>query len=433
MTDEQVIEVTPHECWIASLAERGETSFAVTHPYDGTEIATVWEPGPAQLDRAFEGVRAQPELTVDSRAATLHRLADSLAARADEAAELLTAESGAPITAAEGEVTRSVAALRAATRETGGRASAIHAPLPAWVRWRPRGPVLATTGDAHPLEYAARAVAAAVAAGAPVVLVPAPETPLSSLLLGELLAETELPPGWFSVLPAPYPLPLADAGMVRATYGAESAGTLLLCPDWCAEPDLEFAAEAAATGCDRRAAAPGTATTRVLVDESCLERLLPWLRASFGARTVGSPHDPSVAIGPLRHDRDADIVTERIDAAIDAGYRMATGGGRDAACLEPTVLAAPAVGLGPWYEEIPGPVVLVAPVRGLAEALSAADDLGRDRPVSLLTHDVRTVATASERLHAGLVTVGALAPTAWDARAAVRELTRETATLFPEG
>lgn len=432
MTESQLIEVSPHECRVAGRAETGTESFPVLHPYDGTEVATVWEPSRDQVERAVTAACTQPELPPPDRKAALYRLADLFASRTEEAAELLAAENATPITAAEAEAGRSVAALRAAADEVTGYRTTSRASAPAWVRAHPRGPVLATTGGAHPLEDAARAVAATVAAGAPLVLVPDPATPLSALLAGELLADSPLPDGWCSVLPLRDAAVLDGYGeLVRARYGSAPDATLVVCAGWCQETDVEYAARLVARYCDRRTAPPGTAVSRVLVDRSCLPPLLAALPAALGSCVTGSPHDPAVTVAPLPCDDSATAAAGHVDAALEAGYEMVAGGGREGTVLQPTVLAATEVGLEPWQEDIPGPVVLLAAVPDQDAATSAAVRLGRERAVALLTHDHAAARSVSERLAAPVVAAGAPVPSTWDAYGAVRELIRETVTVFP--
>src|SRR5882724_11018899 len=203
----------PRPCWIAGRPEQGTSTLTVYHPYDGSEVATVTVPSVEQVDRA---VAAATEVARQFRGTPAHLRADALAhisgrlsEQAEEIAELITAESGKPLKWAEVEVTRAISTFRFAAEEarrfTGQLQRLDTDPTAserlAIIRRFPRGPVLGISPFNFPLNLVAHKVAPSIAIGAPIVLKPAPRTPLSALLLGELLAETDLPAGTFSVLP----------------------------------------------------------------------------------------------------------------------------------------------------------------------------------------------------------------------------------------
>ncbi len=203
----------PRPCWIAGRPEQGAGELTVTHPYDGTEVASVAVPGPDQVERA---VAAAAEVAASFRrtpahvrAAALEHVSRALAERAEEIAETITAENGKPLKWANVEVNRAVATFRFAAEEArrfSGELQRLDTDQGgtgrmAVIRQVSRGPVLAIAPFNFPLNLVAHKVAPALAVGSPVVVKPASSTPLSALLLGELLAETDLPEGAFSVLP----------------------------------------------------------------------------------------------------------------------------------------------------------------------------------------------------------------------------------------
>ncbi|MGH3439023.1 MAG: aldehyde dehydrogenase family protein [Sciscionella sp.] len=313
MSEGPLTEVTPHECWIASRPEPGESTRPVHHPYDGTEIATVWVPGAPQVGRAVSAAtdvaRELWRLPVERRAAALERVAAGLAEQAEEATELITAERGTPFKRAAAEVRRAVAALHAAARLGPGPTvvpSAAGTGTAALVTRRPRGPVLLCASGSSPLYPIARDIAAAIAVGAPAIVLPPPHAPLCALMLGELVAGAGLPAGTISVLPldgeATIQLvrderlatisftgacaqgrAIAAAGACRhVVLRPDDTTTVVICADW---PDLALAAQRVA-GDD--------ATHRVFVDKTVFQRFLPKLRDAVAALRVGEPHDPDV-------------------------------------------------------------------------------------------------------------------------------------------
>src|SRR5215212_4512403 len=206
-------------CWVAGKAEPGtgpgSGEIVVRHPYDGSEIASVGVPGTEQIESAVAAAAAlAPDFRnspAHLRAAALLHVSSRLAERAEEIAETIVAENGKPLKWARIEVSRAASTFRFAAEEA-RRFGGEWLPLDtdptaegriAVTRRVPRGPVLGISPFNFPLNLVAHKVAPAIAVGAPIVLKPAPATPLVALRLGEVLAETELPAGSWSVLPVP--------------------------------------------------------------------------------------------------------------------------------------------------------------------------------------------------------------------------------------
>ncbi|WP_239405626.1 aldehyde dehydrogenase family protein, partial [Frankia sp. Cj3] len=198
--------------WVAGRPVTGSATFQVRHPWDDRLIATVARPDPAQVDAAVAAASAampaMSAMSAHGRAAALAHVAGRIAERGEELAALITAESGKPLTWARVEVARASSTFRWGAEEArrwSGQLQRLDtdpagAGRAAVVRRFPRGPVLGITPFNFPLNLVAHKVAPALAVGAPIIVKPAPKTPLSSLLLGELLAETDLPEGAWSVL-----------------------------------------------------------------------------------------------------------------------------------------------------------------------------------------------------------------------------------------
>src|SRR4051812_19648262 len=112
---------TPRPCWIAGQPEQGVSALTITHPYDGSEVATVAVPGPEQIERAVAAAAAVAKelrsTPAHVRAAALDHVSRGLAAQAEELAELITAENGKPLKWAEVEVRRAVSTFRFAAEE----------------------------------------------------------------------------------------------------------------------------------------------------------------------------------------------------------------------------------------------------------------------------------------------------------------------------
>jgi len=429
----------PRPCWIAGRPEQGAQQITVRHPFDGTEVATVAVPSPEQVERAVAaaaGVAKEFRRTpAHVRAAALEHVSKALADRAEEIAETITAENGKPLKWAEIEVTRAVSTFRFAAEEarrfTGdlqrldtdsngeGRM--------AIVRRVPRGPVLAVAPFNFPLNLVAHKVAPALAVGAPVIVKPASATPLSALLLGELLAETDLPEGAFSVLPVrgadmaalvgDERLPvisftgstgvgwsLMDAAPrkhVVMELGSNSAA--IICPDW---TDLDYAAKRIATFGNYQAGQSCIAVQRVIVHNSVAEAFVPKLVSAVKALRTGDPHDPEVEVGPLIDEDNAKRVEEWIAEAVSLGAELHTGGGRSGTTVEPTVLQGVPPEAKVWHQEAFGPVLAVSVVDSVAAAFDQANATDYGLQAGVFTRDIAVAFDAAAELEVGGVIIG---------------------------
>ena len=190
----------------------------ITAPWDGRALGEVElaDEGAAEraivgAEKAFDAVRAMP---THARRDALRKIAQTIAARAEELAELIANEAGKPLVYARGEVARAVSTFELAAEET-SRVPAGVMPLDitktgegytgTWKRV-PRGPVLGISPFNFPLNLVAHKVAPALACGASLVLKPAPQTPLTAVALGAIVAESGFPEGALQVLPCEVPV-----------------------------------------------------------------------------------------------------------------------------------------------------------------------------------------------------------------------------------
>src|SRR6478735_5381901 len=197
--------------WLAGRPAMGDAELTVTNSHDGRVVGVCSAPTGGQVEEAVAAAAAVQKqaaaLPIHVRAEALAHVSRRLAERAEEIARLIMEENGKPIFWARGEVNRAVSTFRFAAEETrrlGGEAvrldtEAASAGRLAYVSRVPHGPVLAITPFNFPLNLVAHKVAPAIAVGAPIIVKPAPATPISSLVLAEILAETDLPAGSWSV------------------------------------------------------------------------------------------------------------------------------------------------------------------------------------------------------------------------------------------
>ena len=430
---------TPRPAWIAGRAEQSDQPLPVHHPYDGDEIATVCVPNAEQVERAVAAAadvaRELRTTPAHVRAAALDHVSRSLADRAEEVAEMITAENGKPMRWAVLEVTRAVSTFRIAAEEARRFSGELQrldtdpaaAGRLAVTRRVPRGPVLGIAPFNFPLNLVAHKVAPAIACGAPIVVKPAPRTPLSALLLGELLAETDLPAGAFSVLvlgneetqalvrdprlpvvsftgSGPVGWSLMDAApRKQVVLELGGNGAAVVCADW---PDLNFAAQRIATFGNYQAGQSCIAVQRVIVERAVADAFLPKLLDAVGALRTGDPHDPAVDVGPLVDEAAAERVAAWVEEAVAGGAKLLAGGKRDGASVEPTVLSEVPFDSKVWAEEVFGPVLAVSVVADVDEAFAQVNDSQYGLQAGVFTRDVQVAFRARAELDVGGVIVG---------------------------
>ncbi|EWM65832.1 MULTISPECIES: aldehyde dehydrogenase family protein [unclassified Micromonospora] len=432
----------PRAFYVAGRPAHGEDELTVTHPYDGQPVGRTTLATADQVEAAVAGAaRVAAEaaaLPAHARAAALDHVSRRLAGRADEVAALITAENGKPVKWAKAEVGRAVSTFRWAAEEarrfSGDLQRLDTDPAAtgriALVRRVPRGPVLGITPFNFPLNLVAHKVAPALAVGTPIVVKPAPATPLTALLLGEILAETDLPEGMFSVLPLPNEraaelvadprLPVVSftgsgpvgAAIRRAapdkhvTLELGGNAAAVICADWSADDDLTFAAQRIATFSNYQAGQSCIAVQRVYVHERLYDGFLPRLVAAVQALRTGDPRAELTDVGPLVSVEAAQRVETWVDEAVAAGAVVEAGGRRDGATYPPTVLSGVSADAKVCAEEVFGPVLVVAPVADDRAAFAAVNDSAYGLQAGVFTHRLDVAFDAARTLEVGGVIVG---------------------------
>ncbi len=434
-------EVRPF--WLAGRPALGPDTLDVNHPFDGQLVATVSVPSPAQVEAAvaaLDGVRAEAaRLSVGVRAEALMHVSRRLLERQDEVARLITAENGKPLKWARSEAVRAASTFRWAAEELRQRGGgelmrldteAALAGRAAIVRRFPKGPVLGIAPFNFPLNLVAHKVAPALAVGAPILVKPAPATPLSALLLGDLLAETDLPPAMWSVLPVPNDrmpelvrdprLPVVSftgsgpvgfsimeaAPRKHVTLELGGNAAAVVCADYDRDEDIEWAASRIATFANYQAGQSCVSVQRVLVDRAVYDRVVERIVARVGALAVGDPWDDATEVGPLVDEAAARRVEDWVDEAVAEGARVLAGGTRHGAAYAPTVLVDVPPHAKCSTEEVFGPVMTIAPFDGFGEAVDLVNHSRFGLQTGVFTRDLQTAFRAHRDLEVGGVVVG---------------------------
>ncbi|MGW0844087.1 aldehyde dehydrogenase family protein [Streptomyces sp. NPDC002787] len=434
-----------HAFWLAGRQATGETTFDVTSPWDGRLVGRVSVPTDGQVEEAVAAAYAVRDefaaTPAHVRAAALDHVSRRLVERTEEIAQLISAENGKPVKWARGEVGRAVSVFRFAAEEArrfnGGEAQRLDTDLGgqgrlALTRRFPKGVVLGIAPFNFPLNLCAHKIAPAIAAGVPIILKPAPATPLSGLIIGELLAEAEaaLPAGAWSILPVAndrMPALVQDERLPVISFtGSEKVGYAIMdsvprkhctlelggngaavvLADYASDEDLDWAATRIATFSNYQGGQSCISVQRVIADASVYERLLPRLVAAVEAQVTGDPSDGATDVGPLVSEDAAQRVEAWVQEAVDAGAVLLTGGKRDGASYAPTVLTDVPADVTLSREEVFGPVLTVTKVDGEAEAFAAVNDSKYGLQAGVFTHDLRTAFRAHRALEVGGVVVG---------------------------
>ncbi|WP_031074769.1 aldehyde dehydrogenase family protein [Streptomyces sp. NRRL S-118] len=429
--------------WLAGRQATGETTFDVTSPWDGRLVGQVSVPTEAQVEEAVAAAHAVVDefaaTPAHARAAALDHVSKRLAERTEEIAQLISAENGKPIKWARGEVGRAVSVFRFAAEEArrfnGGEAQRLDTDAGgqgrlALTRRFPKGVVLGIAPFNFPLNLCAHKVAPAIAVGAPIILKPAPATPLSGLILGELLAETDLPAGSWSILPVTndrMPALVKDERLPVISFtGSDKVGyaiqesvphkhctlelggnaAAVVLADWASDEDLDWAATRIATFSNYQGGQSCISVQRVIADASVYDRLVPKVVAAVEAQGTGDPSDDTTDVGPLVSEDAAKRVESWVDEAVKAGATLLTGGKREGATYAPTVLADLPADTTLACEEVFGPVLTLHRADGEAAVFAEVNNSKFGLQTGVFTRDLQTAFRAHRALEVGGVIIG---------------------------
>ena len=425
--------------WVAGKPASSPDTTVIRSPYDGSVAGEHDLPGADDVERA---VQAAADVAAETAALPAHVRADaldhvsrSLADRADEIAGVITAESGKPLKWSRVEVSRAVSTFRWAAEEARRFSPKMQrldtdpggVGRTAMIRRVPRGPVLGITPFNFPLNLVAHKVAPAIAVGAPIVLKPAPGTPLTALVLGEILSGTDLPAGAWSVLPVPNSaapglvadprLPIVSfTGSVPVGWSIKESvprkhvalelggnAAVLVAPDW---TDLDYAAQRIATFAMYQAGQSCISVQRVYIHTTHWDELRSKIVAEVQKLITGDPRDPRTDVGPMINLAAAERVEAWVAAAVSAGATLATGGRRTGATVEPTVLTDVPEDAKVMAEEVFGPVLSLNPVASVDEGFARMNASKFGLQAGVFTNNLHTAFEASTRLAVGGVLIG---------------------------
>ena len=425
----------PRPFLVGGQWRQSDTRAPVHDPFTGKILAEVSQGSEADAEDAIRSAAAATQpmgaLPAHARFHLLQRIAGAIYDRRDEFARVMTGEAGKPITDARREVARAVQTFTIAAEEA-KRIPGEVIPLD-WtpgmdshvgiLRRVPIGPVLGITPFNFPLNLVAHKVAPALAAGNPIVIKPAPQTPMTALLLAEVALEAGVPPGGLNVLPCDNQVAerlvvdprfkllsftgsAAVGWMLKAKCGKKkvvlelggNAGVIVE-----QDADLDFAAQRCASGGFGYAGQTCISVQRIFVHHSVVDLFTTKFLLQVARLKGGDPNDEATVVGPLIDQHAAHRVEEWIGEAVAQGARVLLGGKRMGSVVEATVLTNVTPTMKVSCQEVFGPVVTVTPYRQFDEALEAMNRSEYGLQAGVFTQDVNKVFHAFRHLEVGAV------------------------------
>jgi len=405
----------------------------VRFPYDGEVIAQVYQASDDDLEdavvSAVEGFEITRKLPSHARSRILYNLLDQMEKRAEELVESLVMEGGKTQNVARGEVGRAKETVRVAAEEA-KRIDGEIIPIDwteagegriGFVRRFPLGPVLGIAPFNYPLNLACHKLAPAIAAGNSFILKPASATPISGLLLGEMVLEAGLPPEALSVVTCPGSKAeklVADPRIAYFTFtGSSEVGWHLkgiagrkrvgleLGGNAAAiiheDANIDYAVSRIAVGGFTNAGQNCISVQRVLMHRPIYNETLEKLLDRISVLKVGDPRNPQVEVGPMIDAGAAADAFEMVQEALVQGAEILLGGTCEGTIFQPTVLGNTQPNMRVNRQEIFAPVITVTPYDDFDEALAMANDTDYGLQSGLFTQNMNRILRAFEEIEVG--------------------------------
>ena len=423
--------------YLNNEAVQPNTDLEVTDKYTNevafrTALAT-----PDVIEEAIAGAVAAAEpmakMASYERQNVLQHCVDRFKERFDELAYSLCVEAGKPIKDAEGETTRLIDTFRIAAEESVRNYGEVQ-PLDISARakgymgmWKrvPIGPCSFISPFNFPLNLAAHQIAPAIAVGCPFVMKPASKTPLGAIIMGEILAETDLPKGAFSILPASRDgadlftvderLKLlsftgspgvgwdlkAKAGKKKVVL--ELGGNAAVIVDH--DADLDDALERIVFGAFYQSGQSCIGVQRIIIHESVYDTFKDMLVAKTKGLISGDPKQRDTFIGPMISEGEAKRLHGWIESAVAGGAKLLCGGNRKGNMLEATLLENVDTQADAYREEAFGPLALLSKFSDFGAALDEVNDSKFGLQAGIFTRDLFKTLDAWDHLDVGGVVI----------------------------
>jgi len=424
--------------YLASQPKTSKVMLDVLDKYSGKVATRVAVPDAKVTEKAIaaavKATKPMRDFKPWARQAVLQHCARRFEERRDELAEALCIEAGKPIKDAAGEVTRLVETFRIAAEESvringetfnmelASRLDGYHG----YTRRVPLGPVSFITPFNFPLNLVAHKVAPAIAAGCPFVLKPSEKTPIGALIIGEILTETDLPKGAFSILPidGKHAAPLVEderfhllsftggqigwdlkarAGRKKVTL--ELGGNAACIVDADQASKLDHVVQRLIFGAFYQSGQSCIGVQRIYAHADIYDALKRKLVAATKKLKAGDPKDKNVFLGPMIDEAAAERLHGWILDAKKAGGKILCGGKRNGNMLDATLMENVPNDAKANREEAFGPFALLAPFKKFDEAIAQVNNSDYGLQAGIFTDSLAHAMQAWDQLEQGGVVV----------------------------
>lgn len=424
--------------YLANQAVYANELLAVTDKYTGYIATRVALADAAVIEQALDAAQhaqqAMAQMPAYERQQILEHCVLRFKQRFDELAHALCVEAGKPIKDARGEVTRLIDTFRIAAEEAtriNGETIALDI-TPRAKGYRgmtkrvPVGVCSFISPFNFPINLAAHKIAPAIAAGCPFILKPASLTPIGALLIGEVLAETSLPKGAFSILPClreGADLFTTDERIKLLSFtGSPDVGWALKAKAGKKKVTLELGGNAACIvdvdtnindavqriifGAFYQSGQSCISVQRIIIHHSIYDEVKTKLVAATQALVMGSPHHEDTFIGPMISEKEAQRLQSWIQQAVEQGAKLLCGGERDGAMLQATLLENVPDSAALCSEEAFGPVAVLSSFNEFDQALTQVNNSAFGLQAGIFTRDIYKAHKAWDTLEVGGVVIG---------------------------
>lgn len=413
------------------------TPVKVVNPFDGSTVGVTYMAGAQELERAVassaEAFKKTGKLAAYRRAEIIGTVVEGVKKREEEFARTIALEAGKPIKDARGEVRRAIGTFQLALEEA-KRLDGDVVPLDTApgsegrlgiVKRFPVGPVLAITPFNFPLNLVAHKLAPAMACGNTVILKPAPKTPITALLLGEIVKESGWPSGGLNIICCAnedVQRLVADERIKKLSFtGSAKVGWMLKSKAGrkkvtlelggnagCivhSDADLTLAAKRCAAGSFSYSGQICISVQRIYVQKDVFDEFSQLFLDSCARLKSGDPLEETTDVGPMIEQGAAVRTEEWVKEAVNEGARVLFGGKRRGAFFEPTVLTGTKPSMKVCDEEVFAPLASIEPYEKFEEAVDAVNNSLYGLQAGVFTKDLSRIMYAYETIEAGAVII----------------------------
>lgn len=424
--------------YLANRALQPNTNLEVVDKYTGDIATRVALADAAAIDQAIAATVTAAEpmrcLPPYKRQEILNHCVSRFEEMQEQLAISLCTEAGKPIKDSRGEVNRLIDTFRIAAEESvriNGEVLNLEiskraAGYRGMDKRVPIGPCSFISPFNFPLNLVAHKIAPAIAAGCPFILKPASRTPVGALMIGEVLSETDLPVGAFSILPCERDAAKAfttderlkllsftgspEVGWALKSKAGKKKVVLELGGNAACIVDedasLDDAVERMAVGAFYQSGQSCIGVQRILVHSNVYDTFRDKMIAKTKSLVEGDPKQEETFIGPVISKQDGERLKSWIDSAVDAGGKLLCGGGQDGAMVEATLLEHVPDDQPVCTEEVFGPVAVLSKFERFDDALDQVNDSRYGLQAGVFTRDLYKMLKAWDTLEVGGVVIG---------------------------